>query len=32
MANYFEIDLEESFYLKMDEVKNRKNKDIGLVR
>jgi len=32
MANYFEIDLEESFYSKMDEVKNRKNKDVGLVR
>ena len=30
-ANFFEIDLEESFYSKMDEVKNRKNKDVGLV-
>ncbi|WP_160725332.1 MazG nucleotide pyrophosphohydrolase domain-containing protein [Bacillus sp. USDA818B3_A] len=29
-ANYFEIDLEESFYKKMDEVKNRKNKDVSL--
>jgi NTP pyrophosphatase (non-canonical NTP hydrolase) len=26
--NYFGIDLEESFYTKMDEVKNRKNKDV----
>ncbi|WP_096201857.1 MazG nucleotide pyrophosphohydrolase domain-containing protein [Bacillus sp. FJAT-45350] len=26
-ANYFEIDLEDSFYAKMDEVKNRVNKD-----
>jgi NTP pyrophosphatase (non-canonical NTP hydrolase) len=26
--NYFGIDLEESFYIKMDEVKNRKNKDV----
>ena len=26
-ANFFEIDLEESFYAKMEEVKNRKNKD-----
>lgn len=26
--NFFGIDAEESFYLKMDEVKNRKNKDI----
>lgn len=25
--NYFELDAEESFYKKMDEVKNRKNKD-----
>ncbi len=30
-ANYFEIDLEDSFYTKMEEVKNRKNKDVGLV-
>ncbi|MDR4947174.1 MazG nucleotide pyrophosphohydrolase domain-containing protein [Neobacillus cucumis] len=29
-ANYFEIDLEESFYKKMDEVKNRKNRDVSL--
>lgn len=28
IANFFEIDLEESFYEKMEEVKNRKNKDI----
>lgn len=27
MANYFEIDVEESFYKKMDEIKNRVNKD-----
>jgi NTP pyrophosphatase (non-canonical NTP hydrolase) len=27
--NYFDIDLEESFYAKMEEVKNRKNKDIA---
>lgn len=26
--NFFEIDLEESFYAKMKEVKNRKNKDL----
>jgi len=26
-ANYLDIDLEASFYEKMDEVKNRKNKD-----
>lgn len=26
-ANFFEIDLEESFYGKMEEVKNRQNKD-----
>ncbi|MDQ0973809.1 NTP pyrophosphatase (non-canonical NTP hydrolase) [Neobacillus niacini] len=26
--NYFEIDVEESFYAKMAEVKNRRNKDI----
>lgn len=30
-ANYFEINLEESFYNKMEEVKNRKNKDISIV-
>lgn len=30
MANFFSIDLEESFYSKMDEVKNRNNKDISL--
>ncbi|MEH7374470.1 MULTISPECIES: hypothetical protein [Neobacillus] len=30
IANYFEIDLEQSFYLKMDEVKKRKNKDVSL--
>ncbi|WP_053220059.1 MazG nucleotide pyrophosphohydrolase domain-containing protein [Virgibacillus senegalensis] len=28
MANYFDIDLEDSFYAKMEEVKHRKNKDI----
>ncbi|WP_099363779.1 MazG nucleotide pyrophosphohydrolase domain-containing protein [Fredinandcohnia onubensis] len=27
-ANFFEIDLEDSFYKKMDEIKNRKNKDV----
>ncbi|MBA2174878.1 hypothetical protein H0266_08235 [Halobacillus locisalis] len=32
MANYFEIDLEDSFYSKMEEVKNRKNKDVGIVQ
>ncbi|WP_186580593.1 MazG nucleotide pyrophosphohydrolase domain-containing protein [Aquibacillus kalidii] len=32
MANYFEIDLEESFYAKMEEVKHRKNKDIKVIR
>lgn len=26
--NFFEIDVEESFYAKMEEVKNRKNKDL----
>lgn len=26
-ANFFEIDLEQSFYAKMEEVKNRKNRD-----
>ncbi|MDR7079858.1 NTP pyrophosphatase (non-canonical NTP hydrolase) [Neobacillus niacini] len=26
--NYFGIDVEESFYAKMEEVKNRKNKDL----
>lgn len=29
-ANYFNIDLEQSFYEKMEEVKNRPNKDIIL--
>jgi len=28
-ANFFEIDLEESFYGKMEEVKNRQNKDVS---
>jgi NTP pyrophosphatase (non-canonical NTP hydrolase) len=28
--NYFEIDVEESFYAKMAEVKNRRNKDIEI--
>lgn len=27
-ANYFDIDIEDSFYSKMEEVKNRKNRDI----
>lgn len=31
-ANYFEIDLEDSFYKKMEEVKRRKNKDVGLIK
>ncbi|OLS33793.1 MazG nucleotide pyrophosphohydrolase domain-containing protein [Bacillus sp. MRMR6] len=31
-GNYFDIDLEESFYTKMQEVKNRKNKDVGVVK
>lgn len=30
--NFFGIDAEESFYQKMDEVKNRKNKDIVLAK
>ena len=30
ISNFFEIDLEKSFYSKMEEVKNRKNKDISL--
>lgn len=30
LANYFEINLEDSFYQKMDEVKNRKNRDIRI--
>ncbi|QGH33722.1 hypothetical protein GI584_06690 [Gracilibacillus salitolerans] len=29
-ANYFEIDMEEAFYSKMEEVKQRKNKDVGI--
>ncbi|MBA9042375.1 NTP pyrophosphatase (non-canonical NTP hydrolase) [Bacillus aryabhattai] len=31
IANFFEVDLETSFYSKMEEVKNRKNKDIRLI-
>ena len=31
-ANYFDIDLEEIFYKKMDEVRNRKNRDVSLSR
>jgi NTP pyrophosphatase (non-canonical NTP hydrolase) len=31
-ANYFDIDLEESFYSKMEEVKNRKNRDVSLIK
>lgn len=27
-TNFFEIDLEDSFYAKMDEVKHRQNKDV----
>ncbi|MDN3451736.1 MazG nucleotide pyrophosphohydrolase domain-containing protein [Planococcus sp. APC 3906] len=27
-ANFFEIEMEDSFYAKMEEVKNRKNKDV----
>ncbi|MGI2328149.1 MazG nucleotide pyrophosphohydrolase domain-containing protein [Planococcus sp. YIM B11945] len=29
-TNFFEIDLEDSFYSKLEEVKNRQNKDIKL--
>ncbi|MED3882816.1 hypothetical protein [Priestia megaterium] len=32
IANFFEIDLEESFYSKMEEVKNRSNKDIKYIK
>lgn len=32
IANYYEIDLEQSFYSKMEEVKNRQNKDIGFLQ
>ncbi|ETI67266.1 nucleoside triphosphate pyrophosphohydrolase family protein [Neobacillus vireti] len=32
IANFFEINLEESFYFKMEEVRNRKNKDVRLER
>ncbi|WP_155590033.1 MazG nucleotide pyrophosphohydrolase domain-containing protein [Lysinibacillus cavernae] len=31
-ANFFEIDLEDSFYKKMNEIKNRDNKDISYSR
>ncbi|MDC7783201.1 MazG nucleotide pyrophosphohydrolase domain-containing protein [Priestia megaterium] len=31
-ANYFNIDLEESFYAKMNEIKNRKNKDVSIIK
>ncbi|MCU7766490.1 MazG nucleotide pyrophosphohydrolase domain-containing protein [Priestia megaterium] len=31
IANFFEVDLESSFYSKMEEVKNRQNKDIRLI-
>ncbi|UFU00182.1 hypothetical protein KO561_04320 [Radiobacillus kanasensis] len=31
-ANYFEVDLEDSFYQKMEEVRNRKNKDVGVMK
>ncbi|MGP4039800.1 MazG nucleotide pyrophosphohydrolase domain-containing protein [Gracilibacillus sp. D59] len=31
-ANYFEIDMEKAFYNKMEEVKQRQNKDIGISR
>lgn len=30
IANFFDIELEDSFYLKMEGVKNRKNKDIPI--
>ncbi|MGN8646534.1 MazG nucleotide pyrophosphohydrolase domain-containing protein [Gracilibacillus sp. HCP3S3_G5_1] len=30
-ANFFEIDLEEAFYRKMEEVKKRQNKDIDIL-
>lgn len=29
LANFFDIDMEKSFYSKMEEVKNRNNKDIS---
>ncbi|QDP39471.1 MazG nucleotide pyrophosphohydrolase domain-containing protein [Radiobacillus deserti] len=31
-ANYFEVDLEDSFYQKMEEVRNRKNRDVGVIK
>ncbi|WP_303984893.1 hypothetical protein [Niallia circulans] len=31
IANFFDVDLEESYYAKMEDVGNRKNKDIKLV-
>ncbi|WP_018932932.1 MazG nucleotide pyrophosphohydrolase domain-containing protein [Gracilibacillus lacisalsi] len=31
-ANYFEIDMEDAFYKKMEEVKQRQNKDVGISR
>ncbi|KQU24043.1 hypothetical protein ASG65_19095 [Bacillus sp. Leaf13] len=31
-GNFFELDLEKSFYAKMEEVKNRNNKDISSIR
>ncbi|WP_208588813.1 MazG nucleotide pyrophosphohydrolase domain-containing protein [Gracilibacillus suaedae] len=31
-ANYFDIDMEEAFYRKMEEVKQRQNKDVGISR
>lgn len=30
IANFFDLDLEDSFYAKMEEVKNRVNKDVRL--
>ncbi|MDC3418008.1 MazG-like family protein [Aquibacillus salsiterrae] len=32
IANYLEIDLEDSFYQKMEEVRNRKNRDIAVFK
>ncbi|MCH6269094.1 MazG nucleotide pyrophosphohydrolase domain-containing protein [Neobacillus citreus] len=32
LYNYFGLDLEETFYSKMDEVKNRRNKDVAPVK
>ncbi|WP_430787208.1 hypothetical protein VBD025_15840 [Virgibacillus flavescens] len=31
-ANYFEVDLEDTYFAKMEEVRDRKNRDVSLVR